>query len=289
MVFPKDPKWQYELQVARGIHFDTKGAVNDVRYRTWGNERLLIQCVKRFMPWVRDIIILLARPSQVQPWMKEEGVRVVFHKQFIPKEKLPIFNSMGFEMFLNRIPGLSEYFLYGNDDMFPVAPLKESDFFRASGASYLPCQHHEVKNYPAIPNVFQRACMNALNFAGEEFGIRHQRTWIKGGHIIAPMVKSTINHFWERDPERMMNSVTQFRSAQNFIQYLFSYWHHVSGQYVDHTPDRKYVSTNNTIEEVRKAIRDCNGVLCVNDNEAVTDIREYAEVVREEIEIKLRK
>ena len=41
-------------------------------------------------------------------------------KQFIPNNFLPTFNSCTIEMFIGNIKGLSEYFIYGNDDMFFV-------------------------------------------------------------------------------------------------------------------------------------------------------------------------
>jgi hypothetical protein len=46
-------------------------------------------------------------------------------------------------MFLHRIPGLSERFIYGNDDMFPLSQLEPEDFFRGRNADMegraLPC------------------------------------------------------------------------------------------------------------------------------------------------------
>ena len=125
MVFPDDSRWQKELDRQRKYH--ESGSLSE-RYRSWGTEELLVDCVRRFMPWVRNIIILLARESQKQQWMddyvaltKQPTVRIVYHKEFIPEELLPTFNSATIEMFLHRIPGLSEHFLYGNDDMYPSA------------------------------------------------------------------------------------------------------------------------------------------------------------------------
>ena len=122
MVFPDDKEWEQDLRRAGG-----RRPAKAVRFRSWGTERLLVQCVRRNLPFVRDIIILLARDSQVQPWMETEDVRVVTHAEFIPKKHLPTFNSCTIEMYLHRIPGLSDMFLYSNDDLFPLSPLRESD------------------------------------------------------------------------------------------------------------------------------------------------------------------
>ena len=140
MVFPQDPVWQAEYQKYRG----SKDATHHVRFRSWGTEELLVRCCMRYMPWVHRIHILLAGESQVQEWMKEAAVpqqhtqpkiHIVFHKDFVPEKYLPCFSSPCFEMFLHRIPGLSECFIYGNDDMFPLSPLEPDDFFRVADPS----------------------------------------------------------------------------------------------------------------------------------------------------------
>ena len=46
-----------------------------------------------------------------------------------PEEYLPTFNSHTIEMNLHRIKGLSEQFVYFNDDMFINKPMKPRDFF----------------------------------------------------------------------------------------------------------------------------------------------------------------
>lgn len=284
MVFPDDKKWQYGLQVARGMMCSTRDATTNVRYRTWGTERLLVQCVKHYMPWVNDIIILLARPSQIQPWMKQEDVRVVLHQDFMPKWALPTFNSSAIEVFLPFIPQLSDHFIYGNDDLFPLCKLGEDTFFRDG----LPCQHHNEVPYSASPTNFERMAQNGLNFVAEEFGIKYTTTWLKGGHSLSPIVKQSGEHLWERGADRIKASVSAFRKASNFNQYIFSFYQHLSGQYVDYVPQRKYVSTRNTPEQIREVIKTYQGILCVNDNEVANDITRYAEAVRDEVSARLR-
>lgn len=62
MVFPEDRKWQADLDGARGFR---ENAAGEVRYRSWGTEELLIRCIRKNLPWIRTIHVILARPSQV--------------------------------------------------------------------------------------------------------------------------------------------------------------------------------------------------------------------------------
>ena len=282
MVFPLDKEWRISLFNARSSDLpEFYYPENYVRYRSWETEELLIRLVKKNMPWLRNIYIILAMESQVQDWMGELGVRVVFHKDFIPEDFLPTFNSRAIEMFLKDIPDLSEYFLYGNDDMFPLSPLREEDFF----VDGLPCLRFTEKIFPVWPNQFQRACLCGMNFVAKEFGKEFHDKWYKNGHSIVPMLKSTCEHLWERADE-IRGSVTPFRTEKNFNQYIYSWWHFFSGKYIDKAPDRRYVGVKKTVEEVVAAIRD-GGIVCVNDNECETDYMRYGIAVKEALSERL--
>ena len=120
MIFPDDLKWRHDYATANGCFRDDRSTLTNVRYRSWGTEHLLIQCVRKHLPWIRNVVILLARKSQVQPWMLDEiaatrngmpHIRIVFHNEFLPKDVLPTFNSRAIEMYLHNIPDLAPYFL----------------------------------------------------------------------------------------------------------------------------------------------------------------------------------
>jgi len=303
MVFPDDLKWRHDYLTVTGCFRDDGSAVASQRYRSWGTEELLIRCIRKNLPWVRTIYIILARESQVQPWMEEmvaakqqhtekPSVKVVYHKEMMPKEVLPTFNSRAIEMYLHRIPGLSEYFLYGNDDMFPIGGMGVDDFFRAAAKplptrnGMLPCLHYTKKAFnPA--NAFHLACMNGLNFVASQFGQRFEDYWLRVGHNVVPMVRSTCEMFWERWPKKMQESVTKFRLPQNYNQYIYSWWQILSGQYVEYRAPRCYVSVGGGVEKIREAIRTADGLLCINDNNSVNDITNLAATIRSEIQKRL--
>ena len=284
MVFPFDPEWQRTWRRACGAML-IDDAQLCARYRTWCTEQLLIECVQRFMPWLNQIIIILAGPSQVQPWMAEMGVRVVFHADFIPQEYLPTFNSRTIEMFLHRIEGLSDTFIYGNDDMFPLSPMTEDDFFYGD----VPCLVNIEKPLPSTLNIFHRACLSGMNFVGKEFGKSYTNTIIRGGHSITPMLKSTWEYLWHIGKKEIEASISPFRQPNNFIQWICPWWHYLSGNYVNKAPKRVYVSTKNSVEDVVKAISNENaGIVCINDNECVADYMKYGRAVIEALENKLK-
>lgn len=286
MVFPQDAAWQRDYA---GYSSFAAAAKYNERFRSWGTEELLIECVKKYMPWVRKIHILLARESQRQPWMERLGggepeVRLVFHREFMDAKVLPCFNVLTIEMFLHRIPGLSERFIYSNDDFFPLSPLEETDFFRDG----LPCQRFEEKPYPKAPNVFERFVKNGLDMVAADFGRTFKDTWLRGGHSMQPMLLSTVRKVCELHADRIGTSFTVERTAKNLNQYIYPFYQHLSGEYVDHVPRRQYVGPRTKTEDIAGIIRDPDcGIVCLNDNEMITDWLDRAAIVRQEIRKKL--
>jgi hypothetical protein len=176
--------------------------------------------------------------------------------------------------------------------MFPIGGMGLDDFFRAAAKplptrnGMLPCLHYTKKAFnPA--NAFHLACMNGLNFVASQFGQRFEDYWLRVGHNVVPMVRSTCEMFWERWPKKMQESVTKFRLPQNYNQYIYSWWQILSGQYVEYRAPRCYVSVGGGVEKIREAIRTADGLLCINDNNSVNDITNLAATIRSEIQKRL--
>ena len=297
MVFPQDPVWQAEYQKYRG----GKDATQHVRFRSWGTEELLVRCCMKYMPWLRCIHILIAGESQVQGWMKEAAVvqqhtqpkvHIVFHKDFIPEDYLPCFSSPCFEMFLHKIPGLSECFIYGNDDMFPLSPLEPEDFFRpaASGTGALrPCVRFSEKAYPNNPNVFKRKCMAQLNMIGKPFGKHYNSTYLKPSHSLAPIMKSVCEEVWRRHGDEITMHLSPLtRTDRSYNHYIYMLQAYFDGQAAEHLPRERYVGPKTPTARIAKIIAEPDaGIVCLNDNDGIKDWEKRAAVVREAIRGKL--
>lgn len=289
MVFPNDPEWQREY-----ARHHTGNASRNVRFRSWGTEELLVRCCMKYMPWLHSIYLLLSGESQVQEWMNEltgqgANLKIVFHRQFIPEEHLPCFSSPCIEMFLHRIPGLSEQFIYANDDMFPLSPLSEDDFFRETDNGVLPCQNINEKAYPARPSIFHRACLKGLNMIAEPFGKHYAKTYLRNGHSFAPILKTSCEEVWRRHGEQIEKTLSPLkRKADSYNQYLYVYYQHLAGIEAVHAPHTQYAGKDVSTSRLADIIREEDaGIVCMNDNDAIADWEQRAETVRKEIERKL--
>lgn len=85
------------------------------------------------MPWIRNLYLIVSNKEQVPAWVNQENVKIVLHEDIIPARFLPTFNSTAIEMFIWKIPGLAEHFIYGNDDIYPMWPSEPDDWFTPEG------------------------------------------------------------------------------------------------------------------------------------------------------------
>ena len=123
-------------------------AAGECRYAENDELRYSLRSVELYAPWVRRIYIVT--DDQTPAWLDTSNprVRVMSHREIMPAEILPVFNSTVIELFLARIPGLSEHFLYANDDMFFSAPVDPGFFFDARGLPIVRLKKQSLKRHP---------------------------------------------------------------------------------------------------------------------------------------------
>lgn len=135
-----DPEWQRRRAACAGQAYHEE-ADNAARYINRDELRYSLRSLSQYAPWVRTVY--LVTDDQVPPWLDTAapGLRVVSHKEiFDDPSLLPTFNSHAIESQLHHVDGLSEHFLYFNDDVFlggPSSP-RTSSSPTASPSSSLP-------------------------------------------------------------------------------------------------------------------------------------------------------
>jgi len=100
------------------------------RYFDWGTLKYSLRSVEKHAPWVRRVY--LVTNGQVPHWLNTSSdlIRLVNHSQIFKNASrdLPTFNSNAIEHNMYRIEGLSDKFLYFNDDVFLGSPVSVQDF-----------------------------------------------------------------------------------------------------------------------------------------------------------------
>ncbi|XP_060101604.1 N-acetylglucosamine-1-phosphotransferase subunits alpha/beta isoform X2 [Heteronotia binoei] len=95
--------------------------------------RYSLRSIERHAPWVRHIFIVTN--GQIPSWLNLDNPRItiVTHQEIFQNvSHLPTFSSPAIESHIHRIPGLSQKFIYLNDDVMFGKDVWPDDFFSHS-------------------------------------------------------------------------------------------------------------------------------------------------------------
>ena len=225
-----DPAWQKDYEQY------TNQPVLEKRFRDWGTLPYLFRGIAENMPFIRKVHLVVSHDSQVPAWINREQVHIVLHRDIIPQEFLPTFNSTAIEMFLHRIDDLDEEFLYFNDDMYPMQPCVAEDFFR-DGKGVIGMSSHI---WPS--NMYKTHCRNSYRAACAAIGKRPGLCFLRPQHICSPMLKSQCEELYARLEQQINASVTRVRSHGNLNQYLYLDYMYLGGWIVNRRHHKKHFS-----------------------------------------------
>jgi hypothetical protein len=112
----------------QAVYAGTAPAERHIWYHGVDEITYAVRSVVKFLPWVRRIFIVTdEQPPPIDRHLLHSGrVVIVDHREIVPETYRPVFASTIIESFLHRIPGLSDIYLYNNDDFMhgaPVAPV----------------------------------------------------------------------------------------------------------------------------------------------------------------------
>lgn len=290
-----DEVWQKKRQQ----YSPNKGTdVTESRYRDWDVFNYWFRGVEKFCPWVNHIYLITDR--QVPIWLntEHEKLTVVDHTDYIPEKYLPVFSSHPIELNMNRIRGLAEKFVYFNDDMFILRPIKPTVFFKNN----LPCDNAilspiimeadtdigkvSANNMSIINKYFEKNEVihsNAAKWFSAKYGKQLLRTlclmpWhhIAGfynNHLPVAYLKSTFDELWEKEYV-LLDETSQHRyrdCSKDVNQWLMRYWQLCKGQFEPISPSRG-ACFSCADEEATDAIRKQKyAMICINDNESMDE------------------
>ncbi|NGN68313.1 sugar phosphotransferase [Streptomyces sp. A7024] len=130
-----DPEWLRRRAKYAGEEYHGESA-NAARYADHDELRYSLRSLATYAPWIRNVY--LVTDDQAPVWLDtaHPRLRVVSHREiFTDPGLLPTFNSHAIESQLHHIEGLSEHFLYFNDDVFLGAETVPQDFFMGNGVT----------------------------------------------------------------------------------------------------------------------------------------------------------
>ena len=299
-----DPLWQKERSQYRA---DQTADACAARYRDMGLLKYWFRAVEAYAPWVNRIHLITW--GHLPDWLNTEHpkLHIVTHKDYIPEEYLPTFSSHPIELNMHRIPGLSEHFVYFNDDVLLNAPVTAAFFFKKG----LPCDFAHINNiYDSNPtdlcehvrvnctwtisnhhSYIKAFFRNPFKYVTIHYPLKNivknvlklENAGIFQGfedhHLASPYLKSTLEETWEESADILEYSCrNRFRSPLDVSQSVFRYKQLAQGKFypVSKKSRGKFVSMKNeTTSNTEDILSSTHKMLCIND---VPDLPNYEEI-----------
>lgn len=223
-----------------------EGDDHEARFRQINELKYALRSVYMFAPWIRRIFI--ATDSPAPEWLAEHpSVTLVRSEEFFSDPSvLPTHNSQAVECQLHNIEGLSEHFLYSNDDMFFGRPVGPDVFFTPGGITkFIEAETRiGLGDNDAERSGFENAARVNRKLLWNRFGritTRHLE------HTAAPLRRSVIDTLENEFPEEFRKTAaSRFRAADNIsvTNSLYHYYALLTGRAVTQTSAKvRYVDT----------------------------------------------
>lgn len=226
----QDPVWQKDYEKYMNAPVLAK------RFRDWGTLPYLFRGIQYKMPFIENVFLVVSHESQVPEWVDRENVKVVLHKDYIPEEYLPTFNSTTISLFLHRIPGLGEEYLYFNDDIFPVGECKREDYFR-NGKVVIGMSTHLF-----VGSMYKNHVKRSNQLARRALGKCQTPFFRRPQHSCIPMLKSECERIFMEQKTEIENSISRVRSNDNYNMSLYMSYLYYQGKVVNKRISCKHVS-----------------------------------------------
>ena len=261
-VNPNDELWQQDY-----CYWKDKetGEKNPCRFRDLETFNYWFRSIEKNCTWYRYIFLILSNPSQIPSWLNTDHpkLKIVYHKDFIPANELPTFNSSVINCYIPFIEELSNHYILFNDDMFAVKPIKEEMFFIDDcvvGTYINDCNNK-------APDYWSNNLRNGYNIFKK---YTDSNICYRPDHGSLPNLKNVNLFVWDKTRKDLENCLTnsKFRTSKNITDWIFWGFNYLV----------KKVKQGRSITQYYNRIDKFNSnkeIFCFNDNETIKDFNGF--------------
>ena len=217
-----DENWRKEKEKWAKACNIVSDAANDCRFIDNEELRYSLRSVEQNAPWINKIYIVTN--GQVPKWLNTSHpkIQIITHDQIMPKDALPTFNSEAIETCIANIPGLSEYFLYANDDCFIGKPVFPDYFFDKNGKPIVRLLKQRWKKEKIAEKLYMRSILYSMNLIKEKFNVEYK---YESCHNIEAFRKSYMLECVKEFKEDFDRTARyKFRSEPSVQKTIYSYY-----------------------------------------------------------------
>lgn len=302
-----DKKWREEKNKYSKVKEN-----DDFRYRDWDNLKYLFRGIEKFTPWVNKVYFVTCGHLPTFLDTTNEKLVVVNHSDFIDEKYLPTFSSHTIELNLYKIKGLSEKFVYFNDDTFILKNMKEDDFFKkgmprdsAVISAIAPNGNDFFRNIlfnnAQVINRHFKKNVVIKNHPFKWFNLKYHKHLIKtilampyncflGLHYFhdpSSFLKSSYEEVWKLEYDLLDRTCThKFRDRDDVNQYVIKDYQKVKGMFIPRsTNTTAFMSVGKDNEKIVKSLRKRKyKMICINDSSVDIDFEKTKNEINKELD-----
>lgn len=298
----EDPNW---LKERAKFENRKNGDYSINRFRDWGLLKYWFRGVEKFAPWVNKIHFVTW--GHIPEWLNQNNpkLNIVKHSDFIPHEYLPTFNSNAIELNLHRINGLSEKFVYFNDDVFIIKPVKSGFFF----INDIPCDSAVLTAVQPTKRIIDHVIFNNMKVINENFGKSksfekyisykygiynlkslfmlpfRKYSAFQDFHCHLNLKKETLENLWGKEFEVLDECCrNKFRTRNDISIWLARYWQLASGQFIASRINDGYYEIDD-VKIIDAISKQRDFIICLNDVVSDENILELKSTIVESFEV----
>ena len=303
-----DPLWLREKAKFLNKDISNNNFISgENRFEDQGLLKYWFRGIEKFMPWVNNIFFVTC--GHFPDWLNLDNskLHLVKHSDFMPNEYLPTFNSNSILLNLHKIPGLSEKFIYFNDDMYVINECKQKCFFNKNLPVDMAVQ--DIISAPDTDPFWDMMVNNVMvinkNFSKRK-SIRNNRgKWykVKYGlknltknillskfnyfpgfhdvHLPNAYLKTTFEEVWDKNFDICNETcLHKFRSSEDITEWTMRYWQLASGNFYPINKEKlgRYVSLKDNSAFDYLKTNPSMPLVCLNDStKNYKDVIDYFE------------
>lgn len=271
-----------------------KSDSRDIRFRDWGILQYLFRGIQEYAPWVNNVFLVTW--GHLPEWLNvsHPKLNIIKHDDFIPKSYLPTFSSHTIELNLHRIKGLSDKFVYFNDDIFFTKPTNSIDFFKKDLPRDYAVLRPNISEFRQSTAAIEANNLEIINTnynfkrsirknKGKWFNLKYKRflistllqlpykkfTGFLNLHLPNSFLKSTLVETWNEEYSVLDKTCkNKFRDGRDVNQWIFRYRQLIKGEFIPRNPriGRTYSLSNNNEDILKAIVSQKHKLICINDN-----------------------
>jgi hypothetical protein len=222
----QDPTWQTKRQSYLQA-YSSADATAASRFRQFNELYCSIRLMAKNAPFIRRVYVIV---DNQDPQLEELAQQVPFelvvvdHTEFVPLKFLPTFNTRAITANIHLISGLSEQFLYCNDDVFIARPSVVGDWFDGDKL----VQRFTRTRFPDLASLEESESIYRARWKTKQ--LADAAGWPASDqmpeHAPFPLTKTIMRTLWETfSKELESTSLSKLRSRHDVLPEILAYYY----------------------------------------------------------------